>query len=90
MIAILTQNHAIINASNFSCIYVDKLDDDNHYYVKIDNGFILGQYDDVESAIEVVDWISTSIGSHNINENLVLSMPYIVKEENKNDSSNNA
>jgi hypothetical protein len=79
MIAILTQNHAIVNASNFSCIYVDKLeDDDKHYYVKIDNGFILGQYENAASAIEVINWISKSIAEYHVDENIVLSMPYTV------------
>lgn len=79
MIAILTQNHAIVNASNFSYIYVDKLeDDDKHYYIKIDNGFVLGQYNNAPSAIEVIDWISKSIADHHSDENLVLSMPYTV------------
>lgn len=72
MIAILTQNKALVNIDNFETISVEDYDNDVKAIV-IDNKYILGTYS-LSQAMEIMTWIANSIGMHQ-EGNLIISMP---------------
>lgn len=81
MIIIVTQQKAIVNFNNNSTISVVQTEDER-VSVVLDN-YVIGTYDNVELAIEVITWIAESIGSHKAEDNLCITMP-LIESENKN------
>lgn len=76
MFVILTQNQALINASNFSSISIETCqNDENSYCVVIDKTYTLGVYKDINQTIMIVDWLSDTIGKAKTDENLTIKMP---------------
>jgi hypothetical protein len=86
MFVILTQNQALVNASNFSSISIEKCQNDEiARCIVIDGTYTLGVYRDLNEAIMVVDWLSDTIGNAETSENLTIKMPVrIEKNEKKN------
>lgn len=86
MFVILTQNQALVNASNFSSISIEKCqNDETTYCIVIDGTYTLGVYKDLNEAIMIVDWLSDTIGKAKTRENLTIKMPIrIEKNEKKN------
>jgi hypothetical protein len=73
MIAILTQNKALVNIDNFETISVEDYED-NQKVIIVDSKYILGKYS-LSEALEIITWIATSIGTHK-EGNLIINMPW--------------
>ena len=82
MVAILTQNKALVNISNFNSIYVDTIEvkDDVEQVVITDGRYIYGYYNTVNEAVEVIQWIAQSIGA-STEPNTVIVIPLLSKGE---------
>ena len=88
MVVILTQNKALLNFNSNSIISVSMSEDNDKAMVVIDNAYILGLYDTVEIASEVILWIAESIGAHKSDDNICLTMPFITNEVVENAENN--
>lgn len=82
MFVILTQNQALVNASNFSSISIEKCqNDENTHCIVIDGTYTLGVYKDLDEAIMIVNWLSDTIGKAKTRENLTIKMPIRIEKK---------
>lgn len=91
MIIFITQTKGIVAFNDNSSIGAS-LTEDGKISIVLNNTYILGVYDTEYEAIEVIDWIANTIGSHKSDENLSISMPTFKKENidaeiNRNNTS---
>lgn len=82
MFVILTQNQALVNASNFSSISIEKCqNDETAHCIVIDGTYTLGVYKDLDEAIMIVNWLSDTIGGAKTRENLTIKMPVRIEKK---------
>ena len=81
MIAILTQNKALVNINNFETISIEDYEDDIKTIV-VDSKYILGQYK-LPQALEIIEWIANTIGTYQEESNLVFHMPSMRENNNE-------
>lgn len=75
MISILTQNSgAIINADNITAISIVATED-GKFDVVADQNYILGIYENVQDAMNVLTWVASELGEHTDSRNLCFTMP---------------
>ena len=75
MISILTQNNgAIINADNITAISIVATED-GKFDVVADQNYILGIYENVQDAMNVLTWVASELGEHTDSCNLCFTMP---------------
>ena len=75
MISILTQNSgAIINADNITAISIIATED-GKFDVVADQNYILGIYENVQDAMNVLTWVASELGEHTDSRNLCFTMP---------------
>lgn len=79
MIIFVTQTKGIVAFNDNSSIGTS-LTEDGRISIVLNNIYILGVYNDEYEAIQIMDWIASTIGSHKSNENLSISMPTFKKE----------
>ena len=79
MIVFITQTKGIVSFNDTSHIGA-MLDENNKISIVLNDTYILGRYETEEEAVEVIDWIAKTIGSHKSDENLSISMPTFKKE----------
>lgn len=75
MISILTQNNgAIINADNITAISIIATED-GKFDVVADQNYILGIYENVQDAMNVLKWVASELGERTDSRNLCFTMP---------------
>lgn len=79
MIIFVTQTKGIVAFNDNSYIGAIPMED-NKISIILNNTYILGAYDTENEAIQIMDWIASTIGSHKSDENLSISMPTFKKE----------
>ena len=79
MIIFVTQTKGIVTFNDNSSIGAT-LTEDNKISIVLNNTYVLGVYDNEHEAIEVMDWIASTIGSHKSDENISISIPIFRKE----------
>ena len=81
MVSVLTQNSALVNASNYTAIFVDK-DDDNNIYIGLDQ-YVLGYYNSAQEAIDIMHWLAQELGNIPNGDSKTIVMP--MGEQNETD-----
>ena len=88
MIAVLTQNKAIINLDNTTTISVVK-DDNNKIVIVADQTYILGYYNNESDATSIIIQMAEFLGN-STESNVCFMMPYAHEVSTSTEDKNNA